>query len=107
MDFWRVDCTELRYTNAYKVPILEDYCFKYNYRQPLVGYCRVPWSAWCRKKGSFAAHFTLTTTTSTKSFGIVTSFNCFGETVEEAVNKLVEEAIDFIVWRAEQLKVDG
>lgn len=107
MDFWRVDRAKLRWTDAYRVPTLKDYCWRFHYKYPLVGYCRVPKKAWCRCEGKYAAHLTLVSSSNPKHFGIITSFNCFGNTVEEAVNKLVKEAVDFILWRAQELHLYG
>lgn len=107
MDLWRAEPHRLRYTNAFSVPALEDCCFKYKYQHPRVGYTRVPRKAWCRNQGSICAHLTLYGTTNFNYSGIITSFNTFGNSVAEAVDKLVKQAIDFIVWRAQYLNLYG
>lgn len=97
----------LRYTREFGVTRLEDFCFQFNYSQPRVGYCRVPLKAWCSNQGKFAAHFTLKSCDKSRANKIVTSFTFYGKTVQEAVSKLVEEAVDFIIWRAYQLDRNG
>nr|WEM02674.1 12.7 kDa accessory protein [Equine coronavirus] len=109
MDIWRPERKFLRFTNGFKVPELEDVCFKFNYQFPKVGYCRVPNYAWCRNQGSFCATFTLYGKSKhyDKYFRIITGFTAFANTIEEAVNKLVLEAVDFIIWRSQNLNAYG
>lgn len=94
-------------TREFGVARLEDFCFQFKYSQPRVGYCRVPLKAWCSNQGKFAAHFTLKSCDPTHKNKIITSFTSYGKTVQEAVSKLVEEAVDFIIWRAAQLERNG
>lgn len=107
MEPWRVDHTNLRRVDARRVTALHNCCLCFNYKEPVVGYCRVPRRAWCRNYGSYAAHFTLRSSSSTVNFGIITSFTCYGNSVNEAVEKLVNQAIDFILWRARELNLYG
>lgn len=102
MDIWRASESNLRVTRAFDIPRLEDICFRFQYKQPIVGYTIVPFRAWCRNQGKFVAHFTLISEDQSISFGIITSFTSFADTIQEAVNKLVSEAIDFIIWRSEK-----
>nr|ARC95204.1 nonstructural protein [Porcine hemagglutinating encephalomyelitis virus] len=109
MDIWCPEKKYLRYTNGFNVSELEDVCFKYNYQFPKVGYCRVPNYAWCRNQGSFCATFTLYGKSKhyDNYFGIITGFTAFSNSLEEAVNKLVLLAVDFITWRSQILNVYG
>ncbi|URD31289.1 NS5 protein [Mouse coronavirus] len=98
---WMVGNSRLRYTRRFGVTVLEDLCFKHNYQQPFVGYCFVPPKVWCRSQGRVAAQFTLKSTdTSIKNhFGIVTCFTAFNQTVQGAVEAVVQEAIEYITQR--------
>nr|ARC95228.1 nonstructural protein [Porcine hemagglutinating encephalomyelitis virus]ARC95236.1 nonstructural protein [Porcine hemagglutinating encephalomyelitis virus]ARC95244.1 nonstructural protein [Porcine hemagglutinating encephalomyelitis virus]ARC95260.1 nonstructural protein [Porcine hemagglutinating encephalomyelitis virus]ARC95275.1 nonstructural protein [Porcine hemagglutinating encephalomyelitis virus] len=109
MDIWCPEKKYLRYTNGFNVSELEDVCFKYNYQFPKVGYCRVPNYAWCRNQGRFCVTFTLYGKSKhyDNYFGIITGFTVFSNSLEEAVNKLVFLAVDFITWRSQCLNVYG
>nr|BDB58107.1 non-structural protein 4 [Human coronavirus HKU1] len=109
MEVWRPSYKYSLITREFGVTDLEDLCFKYNYCQPCVGYCIVPLNVWCRKFGKFASYFVLRShdTSHKNNFGVITSFTSYGNTVFEAVSKLVESASDFIAWRAEALNKYG
>nr|WDE18935.1 nonstructural protein [Human coronavirus HKU1] len=109
MEVWRPSYKYSLITREFGVTDLEDLCFKYNYCQPCVGYCIVPLNVWCRKFGKFASYFVLRShdTSHKNNFGVITSFTSYGNTVSEAVSKLVESAYDFIAWRAEALNKYG
>ncbi|ACN89702.1 unnamed protein product [Murine hepatitis virus] len=104
MEIWLVSDAWLRRTRDFGVTRLEDFCFQFNYCQPRVGYCRVPLKAWCSNQGKFAAQFTLKSCEKSGHQKFITSFTAYGKTVKQAVSKLVEEAADFIIWRATQLE---
>ncbi|AAF19390.1 non-structural protein [Murine hepatitis virus strain 2] len=104
MDIWHVSDAWLRRTRDFGVTRLEDFCFQFNYCQPRIGYCRVPLKAWCSNQGKFAAQFTLKSCEKSGQEIFITSFTAYDKTVKKAVSKLVEEAVDFIIWRATQLE---
>nr|WDE18219.1 hypothetical protein [Human coronavirus HKU1] len=109
MEVWRPSYKYSLITREFGVTNLEDLCLKYNYCQPIVGYCIVPLNVWCRKFGKFASYFVLRShdISHSNNFGVITSFTSYGNTVSEAVSKLVESASDFIAWRAEALNKYG
>nr|USS99158.1 envelope protein [Grimso virus] len=104
---WMPEPENLVYTEAFDFYKLAQCCVNYRYQYPSVGVCVVPKSAWCRNLGKVCAHLTLKGTSSQKHFGIITGVTTYGDTVEEAVNKLVQQAIEFIHWRADHLKLYG
>lgn len=104
MDPWAVD--NIVYTRAFDVYNLESYCSIFGYKRPIVGYSFVHNKSWCRNQGKVLATLTLYGKTD-KYFGIISGFKSFGNSPSEAVNKLVSETIDFILWRAEHLNRYG
>lgn len=104
MDPWAVD--NIVYTRAFDVYNLESYCSIFGYKRPIVGYSFVHNKSWCRNQGKVLATLTLYGKTD-KNFGIISGFKSFGNSPSEAVNKLVAETIEFILWRAEHLNRYG
>lgn len=104
MDPWAVD--NIVYTRAFDVYNLESYCSIFGYKRPVVGYSFVDNKSWCRNQGKVLATLTLYGKTD-KNFGIISGFKSFGNSPSEAVNRLVFETIEFILWRAEHLNRYG